>query len=404
MQGRRLVGGGAVLAGAALAALALLPTPEGEGREVHSAHVTSGELEVGDLRARAERLEGQLATSDARVRELEEALAAVTSGGSPVSVASPEVEGEGGARAPDPATRSGDDKQGGGKARRAGKPRPGLPEGMTREQQDQRVQALVQAHGWGASVTALRAAMEAKSGGRGLSLAERRSLESFFGVLEQLGKLGVDLHDPRVERVFVPAWVSGLGADLDPRQAEQLASFVDEAAQRAEESEPPEPEHPLRYAHLKARDVARTQEVEAQLRALLRPEQLEAYLAEVGDDPFDSGLGLKTDRLACPATTVAALAAQVSEAWSAQYRLPEQLAPQVHAAAYRFATSALVVPGLPSRQDAAARRQAVLRRARQLLALQGDAERDLLMGLPLSSEERAAAFERHCPVLELPPP
>ena len=77
----------------------------------------------------------------------------------------------------------------------------------------------------------------------------------------------------------------------------------------------PEPNPPLRYAHQKARDIQRTIQLEEQMLSILRPEQFQEYLAEVGDDPFQSGFGFKTQRLSCTGKTADEVVEQVANLW-----------------------------------------------------------------------------------------
>lgn len=369
--------------------------------------------ETVTLRERVDTLERQLAASQARVAELErEEEPAALAGTAPAPGAEPASE-PAAARSPSPSG----DADGPGDALPKGKnPAPakgkkasgpfGLPEGMTLAEQTARVRAVVEAHDWNATVGALRAGVRNRSGaGAGMTLAQRDALKGFFGMLGELQEVGVGFYDARVARVFVPSWTRALGADLDARQADALGAYVEEASRQREATQGPAPEVPPRYAHEKAEELRRTIAIEEELRSLLRPDQLAGYLAEVGDDPFDSALGLKTNRMPCEGRTVAALAEEVTRIWLSQYALDEALRrPQVEAAARRFAADALAVPPVPDGLDAFSRRRAVLDRAVTLLTLQGDAEQAMLAELALPEDVRDGILSRRCPALVIAGP
>lgn len=275
----------------------------------------------------------------------------------------------------------------------------GLPEGMTREEQDARVREIVEAHDWEASADALHAWEESNEGGRGVSIEEKEALGSFFETIGALAGIGVEFFDLRVSRRFAPARISSLGADLDERQAERVASFVDEVSRR--EANEPEPDPPLRYAHAKARELSLTLDLERHLESTLRPEQFLAYLESVGDDPFASGFGFKTDRLSCAGETPSALAEQTADLWSRVHGLEEVHRSLVLDAAHGLVSQALSVPPAPDGGDVAPRRRAILERRIRLLELQGDAEQALLLAFPLGEDGRARAFAAQCPVIDL---
>jgi hypothetical protein len=390
----------------AMAGVVLLQARDGEDLEVRGEQASFSDGRGGAeketsaaLRKRVKDLESQLAKSRARlaesrdrVRGLERQLAR-SDMNRPVT--------------PDPIEKPKAGKVTAGKKGKDAmawakkKPKLGLPEGMTREEQGARVREIVDAHDWQKSASALAAWGRADRRGRGISLSEKEALGPFFEMLGRLGELGVGFYDPRVARMFVPAWTSGLGADLDARQSEQLTAFIDETARQEEIAPESEPEFPLRYAHEKARDLQRTLELERQMESLLRPEQFQSYLAEVGDDPFTSGFGFKTSRMTCAGKTVNAVGEEVARLWLIVYKLEARLQPQVVAAAQRFVTGAMALPVPSAGLDASARRRAILERAVRGLQLQGNAEQTLLTTLPLSDDERRAALGRHCPVLDL---
>ncbi|MHC4600987.1 MAG: hypothetical protein ACYS47_18500, partial [Planctomycetota bacterium] len=277
--------------------------------------------------------------------------------------------------------------------------KPGLPEGMTREEQDARVREIVDRHDWPKYAGALAAWDRADRGGRGISLPEKQTLGEFFGALSELGEVGVDFFDRRVARRFVPAMVSSLGANLDEPQAEQITTFIDETA--AQEENQPEPDPPLRYAQEKARDIQNTIDLEARMESILRPEQFQEYLTEVGDDPFRSGFGFKTQRMTCAGQTADEVVQEVVNLWAGEWYGLQTHRAAIAPAARQFVTQALALPEPQAGLDAAARRRAILERAKRTLELQGDAEQSLLTALPLSEEQRLAFIEQEWPVLDL---
>jgi hypothetical protein len=292
-------------------------------------------------------------------------------------------------------------KDGKGWAGKKGKKdwKPGLPEGMTKEEQDALVAEIVADHDWSKTAGALAAWARADRGGRGISMPEKQTLGDFFEVLGELRDVGVDFFDRRVARRFVPAMVSSLGADLDQGQADQITSFVDETA--AQEENQPGPDPPLRYAQEKARDIQNTLDLEARMALILRPEQFAEYLAEVGDDPFRSGFGFKTQRFSCTGGSAEEVAEEVADLWGGEwYGLSahrEGMLPVIR----RFVTEALGLPAVVEGLDPAARRRAVLERTKRALELQGAAELELPAVLPLAEEERRAFIEARWPVLDL---
>jgi hypothetical protein len=291
-------------------------------------------------------------------------------------------------------------KKKGGKAW-AGKKdwKPGLPEGMTREEQDARVQEIVDRQDWPKYAGALVAWSRADRGERGITLPEKEVLGEFFGALGELTEVGVEFFDRRVARRFVPAMVSSLGANLDEHQAEQITGFVDQTA-RQEENQP-EPNPPLRYAQEKARDIQNTMDLEARMESILRPEQFQEYLAEVGDDPFRSGFGFKTQRMACTGKTPDEVAEQVVNLWAGEWYGLQAHRAAITSAAQQFVSQALALPVPNAGLEPAARRRAILERTKRALELQGNAEQQLLATLPLSEEERLTFIASRWPVLDL---
>jgi hypothetical protein len=270
---------------------------------------------------------------------------------------------------------------------------------MTREKQDARVREIVNAHDWPKSAGALAAWGRADQGGRGISLPEKETLGEFFDTLEELSEVGVGFYDRRVARCFVPAMVSNLGANLNDQQAEQITGFIDQTAPQEENQ--PEPDPPLRYAQEKALDMRRTIQLEEQMASILRPEQFQEYLAEVGDDPFRSGFGFKTQRLSCTGKTADEVVEQVANLWGGAWYGLEAHRADIASAANQFVSQALALPVPDSGLEPAARRRAILERTARALELQGNAEQELLTGLPLSEEERLAFIGSRWPVLDL---
>lgn len=345
------------------------------------------------LRGEIEALRAQLDASRERVRELE-AKRGAEAGGEP---APGKAGGDGDPKAGADAEKKGKGKGGFWDEGKGEKAR--LPEGVTREEQDARVAALVDAHDWDKTAEALRALMQAGQGGRGVSLDEKEHLGSFFALLGELQELGVDFFDHRVARRSVPAMVSRLGANLDEAQQERITALVDETG-RSEELEP-EPDPPLLYAQRKARDIRSTIRLESQMATILRPDQFEDYLAGVGDDPHRSGFAFKTAKLACQGRTAYAVAEEVARTWVACYGLEAGHQAQAAPFAARLVSNVLALPVPDSGLEAWARRRGILERAARALDLQGDAERDFLLALPLTVEQRAEVFAATCPVLDL---
>jgi hypothetical protein len=294
-------------------------------------------------------------------------------------------------------------KKGKGKGKWDGKGKekwkPGLPDGMTKAEQDARVREIVDAHDWAKSTGALSDWIRADREGRGISLPAKETLGDFFGTLGELRDVGVDFFDRRVARRFVPAMVSNLGAHLDEQQTEQITNFVDQAG--AQEENRPEPDPPLRYVQEKALDIQRTIDLEDQMAVILRPEQFQEYLSEVGDSPFRSGFAFKTQRMTCSGANGEVIARQVTDLWAGDWYGIEAHRERIAPVAQRYVNEALALPPPPEGLDPAPRRRAVLERAKRVLDLQGAAEQELIATLPLSDEERAAVAEADWPVLDL---
>ncbi|MHC5080158.1 MAG: hypothetical protein ACYTHN_14160 [Planctomycetota bacterium] len=277
--------------------------------------------------------------------------------------------------------------------------KPGLPEGMTRAEQDQRIREIVDAHDWRKSAGALVACDRADREGRGISLPVKQTIGDLYDAIGELREVGVPFSDPRVARRFVPAMVSSLGANLDTQQTEQITQIVDQAAQRAENQ--PEPDPPLRYVQEKAQDIQRTLDLEQQMESILRPEQFLDYLAEVGTDPFRSGFAFKVQRMTCTGATADAVAQQVVNLWSGDWYGLEAYRAQIAPVAHGYVTEALALPVPDEGLEPAVRRRAILVRAKRILERQGAAEQALITSLPLSEEERSAVIGMRWPVLDL---
>ena len=289
------------------------------------------------------------------------------------------------------------------RAKAKGKGRPmvplGLPEGMTQEEQDAIVAEAVAAYDWETGVAAWQASM----GRRGVSLRQKRAIGDMFEVFRELRGVGVAHDDPRVARAFVPAWVGALSGELSEAQLEQVAAVVDEVVEPVEDpAEEPTEEGalPVRYARVQAAEVRETRALEQRLETILEPEQLAAYLDEVGDDPFASGLALKTNRIRCEGQTVPELSEEVTELWMLAFKLPEEDRSRANGLAYRLASQVLSAAPLPDRSEAFRWRQALLERAEEALVWQADAERELLLGLTGTAEEREARFRMQCAAME----
>jgi hypothetical protein len=358
-------------------------------------NVTDTEATEG-LRRQVEELKTELAESRERVKELESKLAF-----DPATVKQPGKSGKTDMSKDEKAEWAKKKKDGKAWAGRKGKKdwKPGLPEGMTREEQDLRVREIVDRLDWPKFADAIAVWGRSDSGGRGISVEEKETLGEFFAALGQLNEVGVEFFDRRVARRFVPAMVSSLGANLDEGQSQQITGFVDEVA-RQEETQP-EPDPPLRYAQEKALDIQNTIDLEARMQSILRPEQFQEYLAEVGDDPFRSGFGFKTQRLACAGATAEEVTNQVTDLWAGDWYGLQDHRAGIAAIAQRFVSDAVAVPPVDTALSPAARRRAVLERTLRILELQGRAEQEILATLPLTEEQRLTVIGSQWPVLDL---
>lgn len=271
------------------------------------------------------------------------------------------------------------------------------PDGMTHEEWDDAVRVIVDGHNWRESLSALQRLGDAKSSGRPMEPADLQAWESMQAAWGALEALGVGRGDPRVLRGTVPGRINALGANLNDSQAAQLGQTVEEIATR--DAARPEPTAPVRFATETAHQLRNVIALEAQMGTLLNAEQLQAYLAEVGDDPFASGWQTKPwqQRLAGTTEAIASLALGH---WSNSYGVTEAAHRAVLAReAASFAAAATEVPGPVAGLDTAGRRRAVLEQAARVAELQGAAEhRFLTAGLGLQADALAAALQRHAPV------
>jgi hypothetical protein len=270
------------------------------------------------------------------------------------------------------------------------------PPGMTEEEQSSRVRTLVDTHSWRLTAQALRAGMKSKNGGRSLSMKEAVAMKAFDALMKQLFALGVGFSDARVARAFVPAWVSSLGVDLDEPQIAQLQAFLDSTPRPAA----PRYNRPLAYAESKIVDLQWTLELEQQLQRMLDSSQLQKYLANVGDNPFESGLALKIKRVSCPATKTIERAAQVVEIWSKAFQTAPADRGLLRSRAQRLVSDVAELPTASASIAGFQRRRAILLRAVKILELQGEAEWDLLQSLAAGSEKSEKIMKRQCVVIE----
>ncbi len=271
------------------------------------------------------------------------------------------------------------------------------PEGMTREQWDDAVRVIVDGHNWRESLTALRRLGEAKSSGQPMEPEDLQQWEATQETWGALREVGVSRNDPRVLRATVPGRVSAMGANLNASQAAQLGITVEDLARR--EAARPAPNVPERFATATARQVRNVIALEAQMGTLLSADQFQAYLAEVGDDPFASGWQVKPWQLNI-AGTAAEVASRALGHWSNYYDVTDAGQREVLSReASAFAAAAAAVPGPVAGLDTAGRRRAILERTARVAELQGEAEqRFLTTGLGLAGELLAAALARQAPV------
>lgn len=352
----------------------------------------------------------------AEVAELKEKLA--LAGGAPAVVEKPAdspplkpaTEGKGGKTSDPKADWEATKKAAAaGKEKWAGKGKGGMgpaaepPEGMTREQWDAAVRIIVEGHDWRESLAAVRRLGDAKRSGRAMEPEDLARWESLQETWRELNDLGVARDDPRVLRGTVPGRISALGANLNESQAAQLGTTVEELARR--EAARPAPDVPERFATATARRLRHVIALEDRMAQLLSAEQMQGYLAEVGDDPFASGWETKPWRMHV-GTTVEEVAERALGHWSNHYGITE-LEPRdrLGAEAATFAAAAVAVAGPVAGMDAVQRRRAILERTARIAELQGEAEqRFLATGPGLSGDARAAALQRQAPVFLIDAP
>ncbi|MHC5020204.1 MAG: hypothetical protein ACYTGX_08875 [Planctomycetota bacterium] len=321
------------------------------GSESDTEALAAARADAARLTAEVEELKGKLsAAGDARAAVPESSDAA------PLQPATEEEDGKTtGPKAGWDAKKQAAAKGAGKKATWAGKRTAQVagdpPEGMTREQWDEAVRVIVDGHNWRESQAALQRLGEAKRSGQAMEPEDLARWESMQEAWGALNALGVARTDPRVLRGTVPGRISALGASLDDAQAAQLGTTVEAIARR--EAARPEPDVPERFATATARQLRNVIALEDQMATLLSAEQMQGYLAEVGDDPFASGWETKPWRLNVP------------------------------------------VDGM----DAVQRRRTILERTARIAELQGEAEQRLLTtGLGLSDDARREALRRQAPV------
>lgn len=348
------------------------------------------------LREKVAVLETALALSNKRVRQLEKKLGiepgASLAGGKEQTNSKDFI---------DSGKKAGKGEKEGSKTwdkAKKGKGKIGLPEGMTRQEQDARVREIVDGHDWERSVGAMLSWERSREGGRGVSMDDKESIGEFLELIGQLNEVGVDFFDPRVTRRHAPARIDAMGADLSDRQAGQISQFVDDTAART--AAEPRPDGPLLYADQKASELGQVLALERHMETILRPEQVQAYLAEVGDNPFRDGFGFKTARFSCTGATLDEVASEVAQIWCQIYGIPEASRPMANTGALDYVNQILNAPPVTI-EGSPARRHAMIERAIARLEAQASAERALLETVPMTEEQRASAHEAQCPVLDL---
>jgi hypothetical protein len=268
------------------------------------------------------------------------------------------------------------------------------PNGMTDEEIDSNVQALVKAHSWELTAQALRA--KNKSNSRSLSMEEKLALKDFFGLLEKLEKLGISFFDRRVAKAFVPAWINSLGVDLRADQVSALSGFLEDS----EKVLPPQWNRPLRYSESQIANLCWTLILEQELNRLLTPEQLNEYLKNVGDNPYDSALALKVKRINCPGSDFSKQVSQVTKIWNQAFNIADKEQALVQSIASQFVAEVNEIKEPESNSTKFQRREIILRRAIKCLEYQGEAEWELLRGLSAESTKPEEILNQQCSVIE----
>lgn len=375
-EGKLAIGGTIVMAVGVASGAVLFGSPGNEARlEAGQVGFVSdrGEVAVGALVELQEQAE-----AGARVPALEEELQAAQR-----RIAELERAAADGAAPPKPGQGTQPEDAGGEQAGSGGQGA-ATPE----QERERKVRELVEAFDWTSGVRSLVRMRQNGEDYQQLTPEEQSALSKFALTIAELQRaLGADsqdavFNDPRVQAAFMPAWVDGLGADLDPAQAEALGEWAVEDLER--EASAPDDDAPQTVLVRLLGRVRSTQALEAHLAATLRPEQVEGYVATVGDDPFFSQSEKPVALF--EGAGVDALSAQVAEAWQAGFALDAQHGQALSRAATAYVNRLLALPEVDPSLPPVPRRQAVLERTATLLALQIEAEAQLQSLLTLSPE------------------
>ncbi len=267
---------------------------------------------------------------------------------------------------------------------------------------EERVRALLEKTNWDAGARALVAAWTGR--GKKLDAANRDAIQELFQATSEINKLRGQpalmfrpLSDPEVRARFVPGWVSALAGGLDAGQTESVRARV--AADNATHVAEPAPTTLVAQVR---RDFADKLALEQELARIMRPEQHQAYLAAVTDDPF---FGEKLGRQEIPVTAAGPgpVAAALVLEWMRSFDLAETARDAVSAVARTMADGVVRVPAVDAALPLGERRLQNLRRVIATMDLQLRAEQQLAEATTLSDEERARAREGGHSILEFVP-
>jgi hypothetical protein len=380
-----MVGGAAAaVAVGVTAGVVLFRTPQGDARDVRAGEVAfadaGGRVEVEELAtlrreaASAKDLRATLAKSEARVAELERRLGAIEKAGGGGATAS-----AGGSKKPAAGGSAGADGQAGA----------GEGAGSPEDEKEKRIAELIKKVDWKAGAKAIVGYFKGQRAGKPLEPDAMVTLSQLNTDVMALSK-ALDLDnpfgaygDPRVKALFLPAWYSAMGADMDDAQ---MAQFMATAEQHKSAYSGEIDEKTLAGQTLDA-TRQKIQEEET-LFQILRPEQQARYLETVGDDPyFAMHMQEKQFEMSSPE----GLVNRVAGAWTETFQLSDAAQEAARRVADRYVQAAVQTPRPDPALDPAARRRATLQRAQRLLELQMQAERELAADPALSADERTRA-------------
>jgi hypothetical protein len=210
---------------------------------------------------------------------------------------------------------------------------------------------------------------------------------------EELGLPGpaAALGDPTVRSVVVPAWLQGLGVDLDDSQAAAISSLC-LASQPANASG--------QGTFLEQRQAAIQSRInlEQSFSQVLTPDQVQIYTANVANDPL---MRPSAQRLNLSAADPTSLAGIVASYWSYQFQLGPSSQAAAQQVASQYVAATLAVPPAAPNLDAEAARIAGLDRANTFVGIQQQAEQSLASSPALSAAEQQRAGQGSKACLQL---